>query len=48
MTIAEAKALVSVMLLELEQIDNVDQAVCLSYLAIRAVVTRQIKDGLAR
>ena len=37
LTIAEAKALVSEMLPELEQIDNVDQAVCPSYLAIPAV-----------
>ncbi|MBG0785529.1 MAG: triose-phosphate isomerase [Anaerolineaceae bacterium] len=37
LTIAEAKALVSEMLPELEQIDNVDQAVCPSYLAVPAV-----------
>jgi triosephosphate isomerase len=37
LTIAEAKALVSEMLPELEQIDNVDQAVCPSYLAVHAV-----------
>ena len=37
LTIAEAKALVSEMLPELEQINNVDQAVCPSYLAIPAV-----------
>ncbi len=37
LTIAEAKALVSEMLPELEQIENVDQAVCPSYLAIPAV-----------
>ena len=37
LTIAEAKALVSEMLPELEQIDNVDKAVCPSYLAVPAV-----------
>lgn len=37
LTIAEAKALVSEMLPELEQIPNVDKAVCPSYLAIPAV-----------
>jgi triosephosphate isomerase len=37
LTIAEAKALVSEMLPELEQIDNVDQAVCPSYLSVPAV-----------
>jgi len=37
LTIAEAKALVSEMLPELEQIENVDKAVCPSYLAIPAV-----------
>lgn len=37
LTIAEAKALVRDMLPELEQIDNVDKAVCPSYLAIPAV-----------
>ena len=37
LTIAEAKALVSEMLPELEQITNVDKAVCPSYLAVPAV-----------
>lgn len=37
LTIAEAKALVSEMLPELEQIANVDKAVCPSYLAVPAV-----------
>jgi triosephosphate isomerase len=36
-TIAEAKALVNAMLPELEKIENVDKAVCPSYLAIPAV-----------
>lgn len=36
-TIAEAKALVGEMLPELEKIDNVDKAVCPSYLAVPAV-----------
>jgi triosephosphate isomerase len=37
LTIAEAKALVNEMLPELEQITNVDKAVCPSYLAVPAV-----------
>ena len=37
LTIAEAKALVSEMLPELEQIQNVEKAVCPSYLAVPAV-----------
>jgi len=36
-TIAEAKELVNAMLPELEKIDNVDKAVCPSYLAVPAV-----------
>jgi len=36
-TIAEAKALVKAMLPELEKIENVDKAVCPSYLAVPAV-----------